>query len=108
MTLFIILFVVSSTMAHPPKSITLKFDNKTQELDVKITHPVKDVKDHFIETILIKVNDSEVVKQVYKFQRDEKADVFRFKLEDLKSGDVIQLKANCSKWGKKNKSLTLE
>lgn len=106
--LFTFMLLVMSLTAHPPKKITLRFDIKTQELDLKVNHSVKDMKDHFIKKITIKVNDNEVYSKSYTKQKDLKADVYRIRLENIKIGDKLELRARCNKWGKKSKKLIIK
>lgn len=106
--LFMLMFFVYAANANPPKSVTLKFDLKSQDLDVNIIHQVNDITDHFIKTVTITVNGNEVVNEKYKKQKDSKGDVFRYTMENIKVGDVIKLTASCNKWGKKSKTLIIK
>lgn len=106
--LFTLVIMVMTLSAHPPKKITLKFDNKTQELDVRIDHSVKNKNEHFVDNIMVKINGTEVQSNDYTKQKDMKADVYRIVLENVKAGDEIELTASCNKWGKKSKKLTVK
>ena len=106
--IFAFMLLVISVSAHPPKKITLKFDIKTQELDIKVDHSVKDMNDHFIEKLSVKVNGKEVYSEEFSKQKDLKADVYRILLENVKVGDEVELTASCNKWGKKSKKLTVK
>lgn len=106
--LFTFVLMVLSLTAHPPKKIILKFDIKTQELDVKVDHSVKDMNEHFIDKIIVKVNGTEVYSEEFNKQKDLKADVYRITLENVKAGDEIELTATCNKWGKKSKKLKVK
>lgn len=105
---FALILFAFNVSAHPPKKITLKFDAKTQELDINIDHAVKDMNDHFVEKITVNINGTLVSTTEYKKQKDLKGDVYRIKLADIKVGDLIEVTANCNKWGKKSKKLTVE
>ena len=106
--LFVFVLLVLSAAAHPPKKITLKFDVKTQELDVKIDHSVKNMNEHFIKKIVVKVNGTEVLSKDYSKQKDMKADVYRITLKNVNAGDEVELTASCNKWGKKSKKLVVK
>ena len=108
MVFFAFVLFTINVSAHPPKKITLKFDIKTQELDARIDHSVKNKNEHFIEKITVKVNGTEVQSNDYTMQKDMKADVYRFVLKNVKAGDEVLLKASCNKWGKKSKKLIIK
>jgi len=105
---FMLMLIMMSATAHPPKKIVLKFDIKSQELDVKIDHEVMDMNDHFIKNISIRVNGTKVLTQVYKKQRDLLADVYRFKLKNIKVGDMVKLTATSNRWGRKSKKIVIK
>ncbi|MBN2238011.1 MAG: hypothetical protein JW729_10650 [Bacteroidales bacterium] len=108
-SLILVLLAFSfAAMSNPPKKVTLKFDLKSQEIDVNIQHSVGDITDHFIENVVVKLNDQEVVNENYDKQKDTKGDLFRYKLENVKKGDVLEVTATCNKWGKKTSKITIE
>lgn len=104
---FVLMLIMMSAIAHPPKKIALKFDMKSQELDVKIDHEVRDMNVHFIKNITVRVNGTKVLSQVYKKQKDLLADVYRFKLENIKVGDLVKVTATSNGWGKKRKKILI-
>jgi desulfoferrodoxin (superoxide reductase-like protein) len=102
------LFTMASVFAHPPKKIELKFDVKTQQLDVKIYHSVSNKSEHYINNISIKVNTVEMRSTDYTKQDDGKIPTYHFTLKDVKAGDLIAVTAKCNKWGKKTKNLKVK
>jgi len=106
--LFAFMLLIMGVAAHPPQKIELKFDIKTQELNAKIDHSVRDINEHFINKISIKINGTEVLSKDYENQKDLKSDVYHFTLENVKAGDEIELTASCNKWGKKSKKLIVK
>ncbi len=102
------LFTTASIFAHPPKKIELKFDVKTQQLDVKIHHSVSNKSEHYIKNISIKVNTIEIRSTDYTKQDDGKIPTYHFILKGVKAGDLIAVTAKCNKWGKKTKNLEVK
>ncbi len=94
-----ILAVNVSLFAHPPEKITAAFDVQTKKLTTTIIHPVREPKDHFIERFQVIVNDIRVVDEMFKEQEDYAHETFECVLQDVKSGDLITLRALCVKEG---------
>jgi hypothetical protein len=103
-----ILFLSMSAIAHAPKKIELSFNKETKTLSADIFHKVKDVEEHFISDVIIYINDVEVQSSTYEKQANKLDEKLEFKLETVKEGDVIQLKAKCNKFGSKSSKITVE
>lgn len=108
LSVIFIFSLVWNVQAHAPKKVTLSFDKETGTLTADIVHKVKDVNDHYIAEITIWVNDQEVMKTDYNSQTSADDELAEFKLENIKAGDVIKLKARCNKMGSKSETLTVE
>ncbi|HAG16929.1 MAG TPA: hypothetical protein DCG69_10505 [Bacteroidales bacterium] len=106
--ILVFFFFLFTAMSHPPKSLSLKFDLKTQELQVNIEHGVSDVADHYISNVVVMVNGKEALNQNYTNQKNKKGEDFVYKLENIKKDDLIEVTTTCVKWGKKSQTLTVE
>jgi sialic acid synthase SpsE len=106
--ILVFFFFLFAAMSHPPKSLSLKFDLKSQELQVNIEHGVSDVTNHYISNVVVAVNGKEVLNQNYTIQKNNKSEDILFKLENINKNDLIEVTATCVKWGKKSQILTVE
>lgn len=109
-SLLFILLISTPTMlmAHPPKSIDIKYSPDQKKLTVEMPHGVKDVKDHYIKTIVINV-DGKVVKTIdLKEQTSKAKENIDIELPDIKSGSEISVKATCNKFGSKTNSIKIK
>ncbi len=96
--------MLSQTIAHPADSIQIDFDS-TYNLKVKIHHPVKKFpSDHYINQVTVKLNDKEIIKQVFKTQTDKEWQNVNYLVIDAKPGDKISVTAVCSIFGKLTKT----
>jgi hypothetical protein len=98
--LFIVI-MVSGLFAHPADDINTNFDPIKSVLTVTAIHTVKDVDDHFIEEISIKLNKKEIITQTFKTQTDLKEATALYKIIDAKAGDTITVTTKCNQFGKK-------
>lgn len=106
--LFATLLLSLTMFAHAPKKVELSYDEATKELTVTITHPVKSVKDHFINIVTVSINGEEIKKEIVTEQSSLEKHICVIKLQDVKSGDVITANGNCNKLGNRSGSITLE
>ena len=58
--------------AHPPKGIDLVFEPNTKVLRVNIPHAVDDPSKHYIEKVVVELNEEEIITQAFKMQKDKK------------------------------------
>ncbi|PLX11485.1 MAG: hypothetical protein C0594_03620, partial [Marinilabiliales bacterium] len=94
--------------AHPAKKVEISWNKEKSELTIIAEHPVKDVKTHFIDEIVIEVNGEEVAKIEVKEQTGKEQEKLVKSLENIKSGDVIKVTTSCNKFGKKSAEITIE
>jgi hypothetical protein len=94
--------------AHTPKSVDLKYDAATGILKADVIHPVKDVKDHYIESVVITVNGNEVKTVEFDAQASKEKEAVEIEIGQLSAGDKIEVKATCSKIGTKTGSIKVE
>ena len=109
-TILIGLFLVSALLlgAHPASDVILSFDRETSTLTVDFTHKVSDAADHFIFEVTVYLNKDEIITQKIEKQETAEGGNLVYRIIDAKPGDVIKVKTNCNKSGKKTGELTLE
>jgi len=91
--------------SHPAAKVTLSVEGKV--LNVTINHNVGNPENHYINEIIILLNDKEIIKQIFFIQTDnmQKAS---YTIPSLKIGDKITVKTNCSRGGKRSGTITVE
>jgi len=103
------LFLVQSQglIAHPPSKIILEFNAETSILKVEMPHLVKDVTEHFIDRVEVKLNGKEILKQALLTQQDLEKQTVIYQIHDAKSGDELEVTAHCNVFGKKKETLQI-
>jgi len=102
-------FIISfKGLAHPPSNIELQFDNETKILQINVTHPVTDVKKHFINKIEVYLDDELMIIQNFKKQKDNKSQEATYLLFDAVVGSKIKVRAICSISGSKTGEIVVE
>lgn len=91
--------------AHPPKGIDLVFEPNTKVLKVNIHHFVDDPSRHYIEKVVVKLNEEEIITQTFKMQKDKKTQEIMYVVIDAHEGDKIEVTAYCNISGKKSGTL---
>lgn len=99
---------VSAASAHPPKDVTIEFDQGSKMLMVTAIHDTKDVAKHFVGVIAVEINGEKLIEQKFKSQLDATAQKAHYWINDAKIGDEIAVTATCSIAGKKKVSLKIE
>ncbi len=98
----------SALVASPPKKVNLTFNKAAKELTIQAIHKTNDVNKHFIKTLKISVNGTEREVVELKKQSSLEENLYVYKMEDVKAGDVIKVVAKCNKPGSKSAELTVE
>jgi hypothetical protein len=99
--LFLGILVPILTVAHPPKKVILKMKSNSKTLTVKVVHPVKDIKTHFIKSLVVKVNGVEVKTVDLTPESPYQSKDIDIELPNLKPGDEIAVVATCNRIGSK-------
>ena len=94
--------------AHPPTSVEMEFNNETKVLTVFVTHPVNKIDKHFVDKIVVELNDKEIITQTFRKQKDGEAQEAMYIIVDAKVGDTMAVTGYCNISGKKKTSLTVE
>lgn len=102
-----VLFLQPGAAAHPPGKIILEFDQETSILKIVMPHQVKDVTEHIIEKVEIKLNGEEILTQEFLTQQDKEEQTALYLIHDAKSGDKLEVTAHCNVFGKKKETLQI-
>lgn len=92
--------------AHSPKEVALSYDQAKKTLEVRITHGVDDPMKHFIDQVEIRKDGKTISKVEYKSQPGEATFLYSYPV-DVAPGDVLEVKASCSRFGSKTEKLTV-
>lgn len=94
-------------LGHSPKKVSASYNEKTKKITIEAIHPVKDVKKHYIESIVIFQGDKEI-KTINLTEQSEKAkEVYEIELPGIGKGSEVTITAKCSVMGSKKVSLKL-
>ncbi len=99
------LIFITSVSAHPAKSVNLAIVGA--DLEISVSHPVRDLSQHYIDQITIKINDEIFKEEFFVSQTDNDFKVLIPLSAEVKVGDVISIVTNCNKGGKKSAALTV-
>jgi hypothetical protein len=106
--LFLLAFVmVSPGAAHPPSSIDLRFEPAGSLLVVGFRHVVQDGQTHYVKEIKIQINGKEFAKIDLYAQAGKDGGQLSVALPEVKSGDLVNVKAECNKFGELKKDLRI-
>ncbi len=108
MSIIVSLIFAGFGFAHPPTGVEMELNNETMVLTVFVTHPVNKIDKHFVEKIVVELNDKEMVTQIFRKQKDGEAQEAMYIIVDAKVGDTIAVTGYCNVSGKKKVSLTVE
>ena len=103
----VILFLMFSSQAftHPASKVTLLVEGKV--LHVTVNHNVSNPENHYINDILVFLNNKEIVRQIFFMQTGDMQKV-SYIIPSLKAGDKVTVKTNCSRGGKRSGTITVE
>jgi hypothetical protein len=103
--LFSMALAPSIVLAHSPNSMTLEYNEDTNQLDVTITHPVPDNSTHYIEEVQIKVNST--LNQPYEYT-SQPGNTFTYSYTiEAAPGTRFEVKATCSVSGDMTRSIVV-
>lgn len=107
-TLFAVFVLPIVVLAHPPKKILAEYNTETGILKIEFPHKVKDVNTHYIEKIVVGVNEQDEKVIEYTSQSSKGAHVVELELPGLEKGTVVSVYAKCNKMGSKKGEITIE
>ena len=103
----VILFFMFSSQAfsHPASKVILSIEGK--QVHITVNHSVGNSENHYINEVLIFLNDKEIIKQIFFMQTNNMQKV-SYTIPSLKPGDKITVKTNCSRGGKRSGTIIVE
>ncbi|MCX5830179.1 MAG: hypothetical protein NTV58_19600 [Deltaproteobacteria bacterium] len=90
--------------AHAPQKVLLAYDGATKTLSVTVTH-TRFSEGHYINKVEIKKDGKVIAVQEYKSQPSETF-TYTYKI-DAVSGDTLEVKASCSRFGSTSETITV-
>lgn len=106
--LFLVIFLLmfsTQAFSHPASKVILSVEGKV--LQVTVNHNVGNSENHYINEILVFLNDKEIIRQIFFMQTDNMQKV-SYIIPSLKPGDKITVKTNCSRGGKRSGTIIVE
>jgi len=103
--LFVLAVVPFGLKADPAKKVELSF--KDGKLKIVAVHPTKNVNDHYIDQIVIKVDKKDVKELKFNKQSSAEAQEVEVVIPEIKPGTTVEVKTRCNKFGFKSGKLQL-
>ncbi len=98
---------LTGVRAHPASAVRLEYDSVSRVLKITAAHDTKKPTEHFIQSVVVRLNGKETVKQVFASQEDTAAQTVSYKIIDAKPGDTVEVTTVCNVFGKKKESIRL-
>jgi len=103
---FIVFLTIAgiNVRAHPPDDMSLEYNSSTNTLKVSISHVVSDNTSHYVDSVVVRVNESIDQTESYTSQPD----LVNFSYEYTvitNNGSTIQVTATCSQGGSITRTL---
>ncbi len=102
----VLLWFPDAAQAHGPNDVALAYNADSQTLNVTISHAVSDPRRHYVSTVTITKNGEAVAAHEYTSQPESASFTYTYPLE-VKTGDVVEVKAGCSYYGSKTEKLAI-
>lgn len=100
------LLAMSTAWATPPSLIELDYDTEAESLMITVHHKTYDLIEHRIRRLIVYVNDKEI--EAFQYIKQPSAEELTQQLSlKVEPGDVIRVKAICSKAGYKEETLVI-
>jgi len=102
-------FVISGAVfAHSPSGISIEYDLTEKTVKVNVAHTSKDITKHYVDDVFVSVNGVKKITQESSTQSDDKGQQVIYIIPELKSGDKVTVKADCSKFGELSKEIKIK
>ena len=96
---------VGSVSAHSPSTMDLIYSSEEMSLQVDITHQVSDPTSHYVNNVVVTVNDDTIVDQTYSSQNGSS---FSYTYDiQATEGDTISVTAICNIGGSITEQVTV-
>jgi len=100
--------ISGAVFAHPPSDIAIDCDLKIKTVKVNVAHTSKDITKHYVDDVFVSVNGVKKITQESSTQSDDKGQQVIYIIPELKSGDKVTVKADCSKFGELSKEIKIK
>ncbi|MDR1516043.1 MAG: hypothetical protein LBS45_10125 [Synergistaceae bacterium] len=98
--------LTGTAAAHPPKGVSLSW-NPNGRLTVNVDHSVNDPQKHYINKIIVYVNDKIVSQKEYTSQTSGETQTDTFELGALPAGTSVKAEAFCVIMGSSTGAITI-
>jgi hypothetical protein len=105
--LITMLLSLGFAFAHPAGKLNATFDQESSLLELDYIHKVKDVMDHHIEVVEIRINDRLTITHQLSLQESKDGGSLIYRLPGLSKGDEISILTKCNKGGNKTAKVTI-
>ncbi|MDD5475585.1 MAG: hypothetical protein PHU03_03620 [Syntrophales bacterium] len=106
LVLILFFFVAATAYAHPPSNIAMSYDRSEGSLTVTISHTVGNPEGHYIKEVTIASNGQILETFSYTSQPERSTFTYSYRI-DADSGDVLSVKADCSRFGSGSASISV-
>lgn len=103
--LIMCLFLTTQAFSHPASKVILSVEGNV--LHVTVQHNVGNPQTHYINKIIVTLNEKEIITQLFFLQTDNTQKV-SYTIPSLKSGDTITVEANCNRGGTRKGTITVK
>lgn len=98
---------LTSAWPHPASAVKLEYDSASRILKIIAAHETKKPAEHYIQSVVVRLNGKEIVRQVFASQEDVTALTVSYKVFDAKPGDTFEVTTVCNVFGKKKETIRL-
>ncbi|MEG1641687.1 MAG: hypothetical protein RR272_01110 [Synergistaceae bacterium] len=89
----------TAAFAHPPKSVSLSWDSKSEVLTVKAEHKVNSTTQHYVISVAVTQDGNQLAQKRYTSQTSADSFSDNIHLKGLKSGSKISVSLTCNIMG---------
>jgi hypothetical protein len=104
--LLILVVSTSTTMAHPPIDMELTYNFEENMLSVTITHETPAPTVHYVNRVVVDLNDETVIDESYESQPTSSTFTYDYTIEAI-AGDIITVTAYCNIQGSITRTITV-
>ena len=100
-----LLLASTQAFATPPSDIKIQFDPATKLLSALVYHQVSDPENHYVKTVVIRLNGKEVETLSFNKQDNNATQTVMATVPEAKKGDMLSVEAHCCLNGKLKKEI---
>jgi len=101
-------FISVFSFSHPASDIKISYDLTNKTVFFEVEHTVKNIKDHYISSLEVYLNEKLIIKQESSIQYSEKIQKYAYIIPDLKEGDNILVISKCNRVGSFKKDFKIK